>query len=535
MPDASPVPTPPDLSEPTLTTRQLFFRVFPSIVLAMFLAAIDNTIVATALPNIAASLGDVERVSWVVVSYLMATTVAAAVYGRLGDALGRKPLLLVSLAVFIIASLLCALAPTMLLLVGARVLQGIGGGGLAPSEQSMLADTFPPAKRGQAFAAYAFVIIVAPVLGPTIGGWVTDSYSWHWIFLINVPVGALSLFLVGTFVDEPKALVEERKARLKKGLSVDWIGFLLVAIGLGSLELFLDRGERDDWFGSSFITATAIVAGVAIAFLVIWETTRKDPIVNLRLMANRNFAAVLAVMFTTGVILFGSTQLIPQMLQQVFHYTATNAGLAMTAGGIATVCAVPIVGRLVGKVDVRLLLGGALTVSALALWHLTSLDTNASFASIAWARAYQAVALPFLFVPITNAAYTGLKPNQTSEASSLLNVFRNLGGSVGIALSQATLSDRTQIHQSRLVEHLNPLAPNYPAGLANIESTLRGAGIAAGQAQQAALGQLYQIVQRQASMMAYLDVFGDLMIFTLCVAPVVFLLKSPKGGRGGAA
>ncbi|WP_255602293.1 DHA2 family efflux MFS transporter permease subunit [Glacieibacterium megasporae] len=504
--------------------------------IATFMEVLDTAIANVSLDHIGGSLSvSPDESTWVLTSYLVSNAIIIPISGWLSNVIGRKRYYMLSVVLFTAASFLCGISPNIQTLIIARILQGIGGGGLAPSEQSMLADTFPPAKRGQAFAAYAFVIIVAPVLGPTIGGWVTDSYSWHWIFLINVPVGALSLFLVGTFVDEPKALVEDRKALLKKGISVDWVGFLLVAIGLGSLELFLDRGERDDWFGSGFITATAIVAAVAIAFLVIWETTRKDPIVNLRLMANRNFAAVLAVMFTTGVILFGSTQLIPQMLQQVFHYTATNAGLAMTAGGIATVCAVPIVGRMVGKVDVRLLLGGALLVSAAALWHLTSLDTNASFATVAWSRAFQAVALPFLFVPITNAAYTGLKPKQTSEASSLLNVFRNLGGSVGIAMSQAVLSDRTQIHQSRLVEHLNPLAPNYPAGLSNIESVLRNAGMAAGQAQQAALGQLYQIVQRQASMMGYLDVFADLMIFTLCVAPVVFLLKTPKGGQGGAA
>jgi DHA2 family multidrug resistance protein len=504
--------------------------------IATFMEVLDTAIANVSLGHIAGTLSvSPDEATWVLTSYLVSNAIIIPISGWLSNVIGRKRYYMLSVMLFTSASLLCGLAPNIQTLILARILQGIGGGGLAPSEQSMLADTFPPAKRGQAFAAYAFVIIVAPVLGPTIGGWVTDSFSWHWIFLINVPVGLLSLFLVGTFVDEPKALVEDRKKLLAKGLSVDWVGFLLVAAGLGSLELVLDRGQRLDWFASSFIVAAAIVAVVALVCLVAWEISRKDPIVDLRLMGNRNFAAILAVMFTTGVILFGSTQLIPQMLQQVFHYTATNAGLAMTAGGIATVCAVPFAGRLTGVVDTRLLLGGALVVSAAALWHLTSLDTNASFASVAWARAYQAVALPFLFVPITNAAYAGLKPKQTAEASSLLNVFRNLGGSVGIAMSQALLSDRTQVHQSLLVAHLNPLAPNYPAGLSAIESALRSTGMAAAQAQQAALGQLAQIVGRQALMMGYLDVFGDLMLFTLCVTPVVFLLKGSKGGGGGAA
>ncbi len=504
--------------------------------IATFMEVLDTAIANVSLDHIAGSLSvSPDESTWVLTSYLVANAIIIPISGWLSNVIGRKRYYMLSVMLFTAASLLCGLAPNIETLVLARILQGIGGGGLAPSEQSMLADTFPPAKRGQAFAAYAFVIIVAPVLGPTIGGWVTDNYSWHWIFLINVPIGIISLFLVNTFVDEPKILIDERKARLKRGLNVDFVGFLLVAVGLGSLELFLDRGERDDWFGSSFITGAAIIAAVAITFLVIWEITRKDPIVNIRLLGNRNFAAVLGVMFTTGVILFGSTQLIPAMLQQVFGYSATDAGLAMTAGGVATIIMVPVVGRLVGKVDVRILLGGALIVSAIALGHLTTLDTNASFATVAWARAFQAVALPFLFVPITTAAYTGLKPNQSSEASSLLNVFRNLGGSVGIALSQAWLSVESQVRQSRLVEHLNPLAPNYPTGVANIENALKGAGMAAAQATRAAQGELYQIVVRQATMLGYLDVFRALMVYTLCAIPIVFLLKAPAKNAPAAA
>ncbi len=450
--------------------------------IATFMEVLDTSIANVSLNHIAGSLSvSPDESTWVLTSYLVSNAIIIPISGWLSNVIGRKRYYMLSVLLFTVASLLCGIAPNIQFLIFARILQGIGGGGLAPSEQSMLADTFPPAKRGQAFAAYAFVIIVAPVIGPTIGGWVTDNYSWHWIFLVNVPVGILSLFLVNIFVDEPKILIDERKARLRKGLNVDFVGFALVAIGLGSLELFLDRGERDDWFGSSFITATAIIAVVAIAFLVIWEATRDDPIVNVRLMAKRNFAGVLAVMFTTGVILFGSIQLIPAMLQQVFGYTATDAGFAMTAGGLATVVMVPFAGILVGKVDVRILLAAALIVSAIALGNLTTLSVNSSFADVAWARAYQAVALPFLFVPITTAAYTGLKPSQTSEASSLLNVFRNLGGSVGIAVSQAWLSVESQVRQSRLVEHLNPLAPNYPQGLTSIENALRSVGMAAGQ------------------------------------------------------
>ncbi len=311
--------------------------------IATFMEVLDTSIANVSLNHIAGSLSvSPDESTWVLTSYLVSNAIIIPISGWLSNVIGRKRYYMLSVLLFTVASLLCGIAPNIQFLIVARILQGIGGGGLAPSEQSMLADTFPPAKRGQAFAAYAFVIIVAPVIGPTIGGWVTDNYSWHWIFLVNVPVGILSLFLVNIFVDEPKILTDERKARLRKGLNVDFVGFALVAIGLGSLELFLDRGERDDWFGSSFITATAIVAVVAIAFLIIWEATRAEPIVNVRLMAKRNFAGVLAVMFSTGVILFGSIQLIPAMLQQVFGYTATDAGFAMTAGGLATVVMVPL-------------------------------------------------------------------------------------------------------------------------------------------------------------------------------------------------
>lgn len=504
--------------------------------IATFMEVLDTSIANVSLNHIAGSLSvSPDESTWVLTSYLVANAIVIPISGWLSKVIGRKRYYMLSVALFTAASFLCGVAPNIQFLVLARILQGIGGGGLAPSEQSMLADTFPPAKRGQAFAAYAFVIIVAPVIGPTIGGWVTDNYSWHWIFLVNVPVGFLSLLLVNIFVDEPKILTGERKARLRKGLDVDWVGFLLVAIGLGSLEIFLDRGERDDWFSSGFITTAAITAAVGLTFLVIWELTRKEPIVNIRLMGNRNFAAVLAVMFTTGVILFGSIQLIPAMLQQVFGYTATDAGLAMTAGGVATIVAVPFAGQLVGKVDARLLIGGALVVSAIALGNLTTLDASASFADVARARAYGAVALPFLFVPLSTAAYVGLKPSQSGEASALLNVFRNLGGSVGIAAGQAYLSIASQVRQSHLVEHLNPLAPNYPARLSGIENALRGAGIAGAEANQAAMGQLYRIVGRQAMMLGYLDVFYALMWFTLFAMPVVLLLKKSTPGAGGEA
>ena len=494
--------------------------------LATFMEVLDTSIANVSLNHIAGSLSaSQDEVTWVLTSYFVSNAVIIPISGWLSDVIGRKRYYMISVALFTLSSLLCGFAPNLGMLVFARVLQGIGGGGLAPSEQSFLADTFPPEKRGQAFAAYAIVVVVGPVLGPTLGGYITDNASWHWIFLINVPVGIVSLLLVNTFVCEPKLLVEERRKKLEGGLQVDYIGFALVALGLGCLEMTLDRGERLDWFDSPFIIATALTAVLSIGALIVWELQHKDPIVNLRLFGSRNFSITILFMTTTGVILFGTTQLIPQMLQQVLAYTATDAGLALTTGGIATVVVMPLVGVLTGKVDTRLLLFPALIVQALALWNLAHLNMFISFGDAAQARLFQAVALPFLFVPINAVAYVGLKPNQTNQASALLNVSRNLGGTFGISVAQTMLQTRQQFHQSQLVEGLNPLNPSYTEGLGRFGDALGGAtGDMA-----ASMGALYNEVQQQAAMLSYIDVFHAFMVFVFAIAPLAFFLRPAKG------
>lgn len=490
---------------------------------------LDTSIANVSLPEIAGGLAvTTDQATWVLTTYLIANAIVIPISGWLADVIGRKRYYMISVALFTGSSLLCGFAPNLTVLIIARVLQGIGGGGLAPSEQSILADTFPPEKRGQAFAAYAIVVVVGPVLGPTLGGYITDNASWHWIFLINVPVGIISLLLVNALVHEPELLEKERAARLKKGLNVDAIGFALVALGLGCLEFTLDRGEREDWFASPTIVATAIVAVIAIVLLVVWELNRKDPIIDLRLLGKRNFAITVLIMMTTGLILFGSTQIIPQLLQQVLGYTATDAGLALTAGGIATIVVMPIVGMLTGKVDTRFLLIPALVVTSAALFHLASLNGEIGFWDAAVARLFQAIALPFLFVPINTAAYIGLRPDQTNQASALLNVARNLGGSFGIAWAQSLLAQRQQFHQSRIVETLSPLNPEYSSAL----SRFAGAAQSAIDAQMTGLAIMYQQVQRQALTLAFLDVFHAFAIFVACVAPLALFLRPGKAPAG---
>jgi DHA2 family multidrug resistance protein len=497
--------------------------------LATFMEVLDTAIANVSLTHIAGSLSvSPDEATWVLTSYLVANAVVVPISGWLSDVVGRKRFYMISVLLFTVASLACGLAPSLGFLIVARVVQGLGGGGLAPSEQSFIADTFPPEKRGQAFAAYGVVIIVAPVLGPSLGGWITDNIGWHWIFLINVPVGIVSLILVHFLVEQPEALERDRRKLLKKGLRVDYIGFALVALGLGCLEVTMDRGQRDDWFGSGFITTMAIIAGLSLALLVLWELARKDPIVNLRLLGNRNFLICVLMMMALGTILFGSTQLIPQMLQEVFGYTATDAGLVLTTGGVAALLAMPLVGLTTGRVQTRILLGGAFTVQGLALWHMSGFDTDVSFQHVALARLFQACALPFLFVPITSQGYAGLDPKQFSQASALLNVARNLGGSMGISASQALLAQREQFHQSRLVEGLNPLNPEYVTGLGQIGQSVSG-GSAISDAATSQLATLYQTVARQAAMLSYIDVFHALMIAVLCVVPLAILLKPTTG------
>ena len=498
--------------------------------LATFMEVLDTSIANVSLDHIAGGLSaSRDQATWVLTSYLVANAIIIPISGWLSDVIGRKRYYMISVALFTLSSFACALAPNLPLLILARVLQGIGGGGLAPSEQSFLADTFPPAKRGQAFAAYGVVVVVGPVLGPTLGGVITDNLSWHWIFLINVPIGIASLLLVQSFVHEPELLRKERRERLRHGLRVDYVGFALIALGFGCLEVLLERGEREDWFHSGFVVAVTVISVLSLALLVWWELARRDPIVDLRLLGNRNFAITMAFMTTTGAVLFGTTTLIPQMLQEVFDYNATNAGLALTTGGIATLLAMPIVGQVAGRVDTRMLLIPALILQAVALWYMSGWNTQISYGDASIGRLISALGLPFLFIPISTAAYVGIDPGKTNEVSSLLNVARNLGGSLGIGLSQAALIERGQFHQDRLVEGLNPLNPSYVEGLDRLGRTVASSG-----SDMAQLGALYQQVQQQARMLSYIDVFHGTMIFVICIIPFGLFLRQGTGEKAAA-
>jgi DHA2 family multidrug resistance protein len=499
--------------------------------IATFMTVLDTSIVNVALDHIAGSLAvSYDEASWVSTTFLIASAIVIPISGWLADVIGRKRYYMGSVALFTVASFCCGVAPNLDLLILARIIQGAAGGGLAAVEQSMLVDSFAPQKRGMAFAAYGMVVIAGPIIGPIVGGWITDNASWQWCFLINVPVGILSLFLVNAFVTEPQALKEDRAKLLAGGLKVDIVGFLLVALFFACLEVTLDRGQEDDWFSSTTILVTSAVTVVSLFLFIPWELSRKAPIVPIRMFAQRNFGLASIFLLLTGVIIFGTTLFIPQFLQQVMGYTATDAGLALSAGGLATIIAMPISGLLTGRVDARYLIGAAFLVQGFALLNMSHFSTAMTFADAGEARVLQAVGIPFLFVPLTNLAYVGLRPEQSNQASAMMNMARNLGGTMGIAMVETMLSRRQQFHQARLTETLSPLDPIYSAGLGSITRELTGHGAPAAAAQTRALATLYQALQRQAAMLSYVDVFFLLAVVVFGSILLVFFMRSPKGG-----
>jgi DHA2 family multidrug resistance protein len=503
--------------------------------IATFMTVLDTSIANVALRNIAGGLAaGVDESTWVVTTYLVASAVIIPASGWLAGVIGRKRFYMLCVATFTVSSLLCGLAQNLPMLIVFRILQGLGGGGMAPSEQAILADTFPPEKRAQAFALYGIAVIVAPTVGPTLGGWLTDNFSWHWIFFINVPIGAASLLLVNWLLVEPELLERERRERIAGGIRIDWVGFLLVALFLGSLEIVLDKGQRDDWFASGFIIAFTAASAIAFMLFLPWEWSRKDPIVDVRLLFQRQFGMSFLVMMSVGAVLFGTTQLMPQLLQISFQYTATLSGLALMPGGFAMLVLMPLAGATAGRAQPKYVMAAAMFIVAVAMWHMTSLEADVDFGFFAWARVFQMIALPFLFIPINTVSYDGLPGEKTNQASALINVARNLGGSIGVSLANTLLAQRAQFHQVRLSEHIIPSSPSYQNTLHQVINGFIAEGSSPLAAQQHAIGFIGQLVQTQATLMSYIDVFYASALFALCMIPVALLLRPVKRQAGAA-
>jgi DHA2 family multidrug resistance protein len=482
--------------------------------IATFMEVLDSTICNVSLRHIAGSLAaSQDESTYILTSYLVSNAVVVPISGWLANVIGRKRFYMICVGLFTISSLLCATSQSLPEMILWRVMQGLGGGGLAPVEQSMFADTFPPRLRAASFALYGLTVVMAPAIGPIFGGWLTDAYSWHWVFLINLPFGLLSLVLVGLFVVDSPALKKRRRTLLDGGLRIDYVGFVLVALGFGILQLVLDRFERAGGWGTSFVNLYGSICVIALVALVFWEWNHSQPVVNLRLLKIPSFGISNLLMFALGFVLMSSTQLLPQMTQELMGYDATTAGLTLGIGGILTILVMPISGMITGRlVQPKYLVCMAFAGTGFAMWHATTIDQYMGFWSVSTLRALQAIWLPFMFIPINFVALVRVPPERNNEASAIINLSRNLGGSIGISYTTTLLAYREQFHHARLAEHITPYN-GYGAGVD--------------------LGAISRAITGQAAMLSYLDVFWVLALTGVVCIPLALAL--PKVGKGAQA
>ena len=492
------------------------------VTMATFMEVLDTSIANVALPHIAGNLSISEdEATWVLTSYLVANAIILPISAWLSTKFGRKRFYMTCVTMFGISSLMCGLAPNLPMLVLFRVLQGLGGGGLAPTEQAILADTFAPEKRGQAFSVYGMAVVAAPVIGPTLGGFITDNYSWRWLFLINVPVAILSLTLSARVLEDPPFLAELRRKIFK----VDYVGLALLAIGIGALQVTLDKGEREDWFGSPFITTFAIIAGVTLVGAIIWEYYHPHPVLDVRLFKARNFSMACIMMFMLGAGLYGATVLIPQFLQTLMGYTAMQAGMVLSPGSVLIILTMPLVGRMVSRVDPRWMIAFGFASTSISLFHMTTLNLDVDFGTPLMMRIYQCIGLGFLWVPISTMCYEGVPPEKNNNVSGMTNLARNLGGSVGIASISIILSRRSQFHQSVLVSNINGASSILRDRVGAMAHYFTSLGLDPARATQRAYGMIYGQIQGQAAMLGYIDAVFVFACILGVVTPAAFLMK----------
>jgi DHA2 family multidrug resistance protein len=493
------------------------------VMLATFMEVLDTSVANVALPHIAGNLSaSVDEATWVLTAYLVANAIVLPLSGWFSSLFGRKRFYMTCVAIFTISSLLCGIAPSLGTLILFRILQGLGGGALQPISQAILVESFPREKQGIATAFYGMGVVVAPVIGPTLGGWITDNYTWRWIFLINIPVGILSLSLTAAMIFDPPHLVRKTFAN---GLKLDYIGIGLLSLGLASLEILLDEGQRNDWFGSNIIVAAAVIAIVALVAVVVWELRQDQPVVDFRILGNRNFALAALVMYGVGFTLYGSTAILPIFLQTVLGYTALLSGLVLSPGGIAMMLGMLIVGRLLGRFEARWLIVFGLIVAATGLFRMSGFNLDVDFRTAMWARTIQALGMAFLFVPINTTAFSSVRPEKLGSATGLMNLFRNIGGSGGIAMINTIIARRSQFHQVTLVSHLTPLDAGLSPTLNGMTANFVAHGASSPDAYAQAQGLLYATVQKQSAMLAVADTFWILALVFLAMIPAVLLLR----------
>jgi DHA2 family multidrug resistance protein len=502
------------------------------VTMATFMEVLDTSIANVSLPHIAGNLSvSQDEGTWVLTSYLVSNAVVLPISGWIASKVGRKRFYMTCVMLFTASSFLCGIAPSLGWLVFFRILQGLGGGGLGPSEQAILADTFPPAKRGMAFAVYGMAVVLAPAIGPTLGGFITDHFNWRWIFFINVPVGLVSLTLTQRVVSDPPHIV----AGKAKAGGIDYIGLALIAVGLGALEIVLDKGQEDEWFASSFILGSSIVAAVCLVSFVLWERKQEHPIVDVKMFKNPTFAVSNVMMLTLGVALFGSTVLLPQYLQVFMGYTAQQSGMALSPGGFVVILLLPFVGFMVSRVDTRYMIGfGFLALSSALFFMTRHLYSGIDFRTAIELRVIQSIGLPFLFIPINTLVYAGVPPEKNNAVSGIVNLSRNMGGDIGIAAVTTLIARRSQFHQAQLVSRTNSFDPSFTARLEGLASNFQRTGASAIDAGHKALAVIYGQLQQQAATLAFLDAIKMLAVTTGLMIPLLFLTRRPRPGGAPA-
>lgn len=512
-----------------------------TVTLATFMELLDTSIANVSLPHIAGGLGrSFDEVTWILTTYLVANAVVLPMSAWLSRVFGRKNYYMACVALFTITSFFCGVAPSLGIMLISRVLQGIGGGGLAPVEQAILIDTFPPAKRASAFALYTVAIVTAPAIGPVLGGWITDNYNWRWVFLINIPIGLLSLYLTNRFVQDPPAFIEERNsARIGGRLKIDVTGIALIALGSAALEIMLDRGQIDDWFGSSFICWLFGITVICFAAAIYWELKVDDPILELRLLRYPNFAIASTFYFVFGFGLFATTTMIPQILQSLYGYRAIDAGLVLGPGAFVITLLAPVGAQLVQRniMQPKVLLGASLLTVSASMIYYSNLTLQTDYRHYALARAYQGLGYAFFFVPLSVIAYSQLKPNENNRASSLTNLFRNWGGSFGISFA-TTMSERRQsFHQSVISADLPASGAWLQESIRRTTNYLMSHGFSHADAVRAAYLYYYQQLDAQTRLLGFTDVFRVIGWITLAATPLVLFIRKfqmtgkPSGGH----
>ncbi|HVT97373.1 MAG TPA: DHA2 family efflux MFS transporter permease subunit, partial [Acidobacteriaceae bacterium] len=497
-----------------------------SVMTATFMVVLDSSVATVALPHIAGNLSaSTDEATWVLTSYLVSNAIMLPATSWITGRIGRKRLLLLSIILFTAASLLCGLAIDMPMLIVARVLQGIGGGGMLPLAQAILLESFPPREHGTAMAVYGVGIVVAPVIGPTLGGWITDSYSWRWIFYINLPVGILALFLAGVYIEDPPYI------RRKLQGAIDYLGFALMALWLGSLQLVLDKGQESDWFGAVWIRWTAFLSIAAFVSFLVRELRVHDPIVQLHVLRNRNFVTGTLITAAFGFVLYGVTAMLPLFLQTLLGYPALDSGLAVSPRGIGSMLAMLVAGGLAVRLDGRVMLAGGLCIFGLSTLMLSHINLSIGIAAVAIPCVINGFGGGLTFVPLTTMAMGRLQKEEIGNASGIYNLMRNIGGSVGIAMVTTLLVRRGQVHQNYLAGHIRADAQTATNAAAGLAAHLAGSGFDAWDAHRRALGALYRMVEQQASLLAYADNFAMLGYLALFSMPLVLLFQRVRGSR----